>query len=121
MLIVLPLLFRLVADVWHLDYRDLRSFPTRRSSDLAGVEYEVLGIQIYFPQRDLSDIVRLLERLSALGKPISITESGASSNLLTQSASGAVTATPAEPYAWHRHWDEELQADWLEQAYTIFY
>jgi endo-1,4-beta-xylanase len=87
----------------------------------AGVEYEVLGIQIYFPNRDLSDIVRLLERLVAIGKPMAITEIGASSNLLTTSPTGAVTGSPSEPFAWHRHWDEELQADWLEQVYTIFY
>ena len=26
-----------------------------------------------------------------------------------------------EPYQWHRRWDEELQADWLEQVYTLYY
>jgi len=102
--------------------RPLRS-PRKFLQDLAdaGVDYDVLGIQIYFPQRDLSDIVRLLERLAVFGKPIYITEIGASSNLLAQSSSGAITSTQGEPYAWHRHWDEELQADWLEQVYTIYY
>ncbi len=87
----------------------------------AGVDYDILGIQIYFPQRDLSDIVRLLERLAKIGKPITITEIGASSNLVAQSNTGAITSSFTEPYAWHRHWDEELQADWLEQVYTVFY
>ena len=87
----------------------------------AGVEYEILGIQVYFPQRDLSDIVRLLERLAAIGKPIAITEIGASSNLVAPSSTGAITGSMAEPYSWHRHWDEDLQADWLEQVYTIYY
>lgn len=87
----------------------------------AGADYDILGIQIYFPQRDLSDIVRLLERLEKIGKPIAITEIGASSNLVAQSNTGAITSSSTEPYAWHRHWDEELQADWLEQVYTIFY
>ncbi len=87
----------------------------------AGVDYDVLGIQIYFPQRDLSDIARLLERLSRFGKPVYITEIGASSNLHADSPSGAITAARSEPYAWHRPWDEELQADWLEQVYTIYY
>jgi endo-1,4-beta-xylanase len=102
--------------------RPLRS-PRRFLQDLAeaGVEYDVLGIQIYFPQRDLSDIARLLERLATFGKPIYITEIGASSNLMTQSSSGAITSSADEPYAWHRHWDEELQADWLEQVYTLYY
>lgn len=102
--------------------RPLRS-PRRFIQDLieSNVEFDVLGIQIYFPQRDLSDIVRLLERLAIFGKPIYITEIGASSNLMAQSSSGAVTGVPNEPYAWHRHWDEELQADWLEQVYTIYF
>ncbi len=102
--------------------RPVRS-PRRFLQDLhdAGVEYDVLGIQIYFPQRDLSDVVRLLERLEAFGKPMYITEIGASSNLQAPSTSGAITQAANEPYAWHRQWDEELQADWLEQVYTIYY
>ena len=87
----------------------------------AGVEFDVVGIQIYFPQRDLSDIARLVERLSVFGKPVYITEIGASSNLVAPNPSGAQNARGDEPYAWHRHWDEELQADWLEQAYTLWY
>ncbi len=83
----------------------------------AGVDYDVLGIQIYFPQRDLSDIVRLLERLSAFGKPVYITEFGASSGL--PPAPGGPGAE--EPFAWRRPWDEDLQADWLEQMYTVCY
>ena len=102
--------------------RPLRT-PRQYLRDLAeaGVEYDVLGIQIYFPQRDLSDIARLLERLETFGKPMYITEIGASSNLLAPTTTGAVTGTPEEPHAWHRPWDEELQADWLEQVYTLYY
>jgi endo-1,4-beta-xylanase len=87
----------------------------------AGVEFDVVGIQVYFPQRDLSDIARLVERLSAFGKPIYITEIGASSNLRAPNPSGARNLTEDEPYAWHREWDEDLQADWLEQVYTLWY
>ena len=95
----------------------------RYLSDLrdAGVQYDVLGIQIYFPQRDLSDIARLLERLRTFGKPLFITEIGASSNLRAPNPSGAIRAAADEPFAWHREWDEELQADWLEQVYSIYY
>ncbi len=102
--------------------RPLRS-PRKFLEDLAaaGVEYDVVGIQIYFPQRDLSDIARLLERMAVFGKPVYITEIGASSNLVAQSPSGAITGKADELYSWHRQWDEELQADWLEQVYTIYY
>jgi len=97
--------------------------PRKFLQDLqeAGVDYDVLGIQIYFPQRDLSDIARLLERLEVFGKPIYITEIGASSNLIAPTNTGAITGNSEEPYAWHRHWDEDLQADWLEQVYTLYY
>ncbi len=87
----------------------------------AGVDYDVLGIQIYFPQRDLSDIVRLLERLSAFGKPLYITEIGAGSGAAAPAAAGTPDAKETEPFAWHRPWDEDLQADWLEQMYTVCY
>lgn len=87
----------------------------------AGAEFDVVGVQIYFPQRDLSDIARLIERLSVFGKPIYITEIGASSNLIAPNPSGAVNQTTDEPYAWHRQWDEDLQAEWLEQVYTMWY
>jgi GH35 family endo-1,4-beta-xylanase len=87
----------------------------------AGVDYDVLGIQIYFPQRDLSDIVRLLERLSAFGKPVYITEFGASSGLPVPGSPGALEGRGEEPYSWRRPWDEDLQADWLEQMYTVCY
>jgi endo-1,4-beta-xylanase len=102
--------------------RPLRS-PRRFIKDLidAGVEFDVIGLQIYFPQRDLSDIARLLERFEPFGKPIYITEIGASSNFSAPNPSGAVAGSTDEPYAWHRRWDEELQADWLEQVYTLFY
>lgn len=88
---------------------------------LAGVNFEVVGIQIYFPQRDHFQIVRLLERLEKFGKPIYITEIGASSNLFAPNPSGAQTGIARNPYDWHRFWDEELQADWLEQVYTLYY
>jgi len=102
--------------------RPLRT-PRQFLQDLinAGVNFEVLGIQIYFPQRDHFQIVRLLERLEKLGKPIYITEIGASSNPFAANPSGAQAGSARNPYDWHRFWDEELQADWLEQVYTLYY
>jgi len=26
---------------------------------------------------------------------------------------------PAEPFIWHRNWDENLQADWIEAVYSM--
>jgi GH35 family endo-1,4-beta-xylanase len=102
--------------------RPLRS-PGKFIQDLndAGVEYDVLGIQIYFPRRDISDIIRLVERLEKFGKPIYITEFGTSSGPTKELIATGEMKLPDEPYEWHRHWDEELQADWLEQMYTLYY
>lgn len=102
--------------------RSLRS-PRRFIQDLveAGVEFDVLGIQIYFPRRDLSDIVRMLERLEKFGKPIYITELGATSGPTADLVATGKMTLPVEPFEWHRPWDEELQADWLEQVYTLYY
>ncbi|RPH75306.1 hypothetical protein EHM76_01950 [bacterium] len=102
--------------------RPLRS-PQKFIRDLteAGVDYDVLGIQIYYPKRDLSDIVRLIERLEKFNKPIYITEIGSSSGPSKNMVTNGEMEIPAGPFDWHRHWDEELQADWLEQVYTLYY
>jgi len=102
--------------------RPLRS-PRKFVADLldAGVDFEVLGIQIYFARRDLSDIVRLLERMETFGKPIYITEIGATSGPTAETVFNRQRGIPDGPYEWHRHWDEQLQADWLEQVYTLYY
>jgi GH35 family endo-1,4-beta-xylanase len=102
--------------------RPLRS-PRKFIEDLVnnGVDFDVLGIQIYFPRRDLSDIVRLLERLEKFNKPIYITELGASSGYSVEHIIDGQTKISNDPYEWHRRWDEELQADWLEQVYSIYY
>ncbi len=102
--------------------RPLRS-PRKFMEDLhnAGVDYDILGIQIYFPHRDLSDIMRLLERLDKFEKPIYITEMGASSGYSEHAIKLDEMDILDEPYQWHRRWDEELQADWLEQVYTLYY
>lgn len=84
-----------------------------------GVEFETLGLQLYYPQYDLFEIDRMLQRHFVLGKPIHITE------MSTHSAPGFDTEsmrprTVSAP--WHGEaWSESLQADWLEAIYTICY
>lgn len=87
----------------------------------AEVPFEVTGVQMYFPERTLADIVRLLERFAALGKPVYITEIGATSGPTREEIFNETMSIPEAPYDWHRPWDEDLQADWLEQLYTILY
>jgi endo-1,4-beta-xylanase len=83
----------------------------------AKIPFEAIGLQLYYPDQDLFEIDRLLERFGTLGKPIHITELGVSSatgidkQSLLQDARGL----------WHRPWSQKIQADWIEQFYTLCY
>lgn len=83
----------------------------------AAVPFEAIGLQIYYPHQDLFEIDRLLERFIRLGKPIHITELGVSSapGRDDQSQLGEM------PGLWHAPWSETIQADWVEQFYTLCY
>ncbi len=83
----------------------------------ADIPFEIIGLQVYYPNQDMFEINRLLERYSNLGKPIHITELGVSSaNTIDE------TSQLKEPRGlWHKPWSETIQADWIEQFYTICY
>jgi GH35 family endo-1,4-beta-xylanase len=96
--------------------RDRQWTPYTYLRDLvrAGVDFDIAGIQIYRPYRDLADTVAMLERVEALGKPVFITEIGVPSrddDLGTTAGGGGANAV-------HR-WDVEQQADWAEDMYTV--
>ncbi len=87
----------------------------------AGVDFTITGQQMYFPYRDLADTCILVERLEQFGRPVQLTEVGASSGPSTESLMSGKLQLPTDPYAWRRQWDEELQADWMEGMYTLAY
>ena len=87
----------------------------------AGVDFDITGIQMYFPYRDLADTILLIEKFKDIGKTIQLTEVGASSGPSEESVKSGKLPISFEPYAWHRPWDEELQADWMEGLYTLAY
>jgi len=87
----------------------------------AGVDFTISGQQMYFPYRDLQDIVITLERWEQFGKPLQITEVGASSGPTKELINSNQLNMPKEPYIWHRHWDQDLQAEWVEGLYTLAY
>ncbi|MEB3288599.1 MAG: endo-1,4-beta-xylanase [Leptolyngbya sp.] len=83
----------------------------------ANIDFEVIGLQLYYPDQDMFEIDRMLDRFIALGKPIHITEMATSSapGLDEQSSLGEAQGL------WHAPWSEAVQADWVEQIYTLAY
>src|SRR5690606_32166992 len=87
----------------------------------AGVDFTITGVQMYFPWRDLQDTIIHIERFEEFGRPVQLTEVGASSGPSKRAIALDRMDIQQEPYVWHRPWDEELQADWLEGLYTLGY
>jgi len=84
----------------------------------AKADFEVLGLQYYYPGRDMLEFERSIETFKDFGKPIHITELGFSS-------SSDFTGTGGNPnwkMVWHgEKFSETMQADWVEQFYTMAY
>lgn len=85
-----------------------------------GVSFDVVGIQLYFPARDLVAVSRLLDAYAALGKPIHITEMGVNGGARQKGAQGSAwSQLSMSEGTWHGSWNEHTQADWMEQFYTL--
>ena len=97
--------------------------PWQFTRDLvdAGVDFTLIGQQMYFPYRDLQDSIMFLERYESFNIPVQISEVGAPGGPTRESVLTEKYKFSEEPYVWHRPWDEELQADWLEGIYTLCY
>ena len=86
----------------------------------AGVDFDVVGIQLYFPGRDMVAVSRLLDAFAALGKPIHITEMGVNGGFRQKGTAGSEwSQLGMSEGTWHGGWNEHTQADWLEQFYLI--
>jgi hypothetical protein len=57
-----------------------------------------------------------------MGKKVHLAEVGSPSIGIKQEFNEEDKGSYSQhPYEWHRHWDEELQADWLEYTFTYAY
>ncbi len=84
----------------------------------SGAEFEVIGLQLYYPQQDLFEIDRMLQRFDGLNRALHISE------LSCNSAPGLDPASMRPKQlvpGWHGPWTETMQADWLEAIYTLCY
>lgn len=106
-----------------LDAKYPQRTPVKFMKDLvdAGVDFTITGQQMYFPYRDLQDTIILIERHEQFGRPVQLTEVGASSGPTKASINDGRLGLPNEPYIWYRNWDQDLQAEWLEGLYTLAY
>jgi endo-1,4-beta-xylanase len=90
----------------------------------AGVDFDVVGLQMYFPSnigRDMMTISRYMDEYARFGKPIHITELGLPSgkrDMPDKLEGDLLTRVRGE---WHQPWCERVQADWTEWFYTLCY
>jgi len=97
--------------------------PHQFTTDLldAGVDFDLIGVQEYFVRHPVAEAVRVIERYSDMGIDVQIAEIGAPSAGVKQEFVEDEVDPTTVPYDWRRHWDEELQADWLEYIFTYAY
>lgn len=97
--------------------------PYQFSKDIieAGIDFDILEQQMYYPYRDLQDSILMIEKLAALGKPMQISEIGCPGGPTNRSVKLDTVKIPNEPYLWHQPWDEHIQANWLEDIYTLIF
>jgi hypothetical protein len=92
----------------------------------ADVQFEVVGLQVHNPARDMLEISLMLDRYSRFGRPIHITELGVPSAPVPERSERANwpfsgTGLWGHPYSWHEPLSEDVQADWYEQFFTLCY
>lgn len=87
----------------------------------AGVDFDIIGVQVYFVHRTLTEALQSIERYEGMGKSVQLAEIGSPSYGITQEFTEPDEDFSTKPYEWRRHWDEELQADWLESIFTYAY
>ena len=97
--------------------------PYKFSKDLieAGIDFDILEQQMYFPYRDLQDTNLIIEKLATLGKPMQLSEVGIPGGPSNYSVKNDTIPISTEPYIWHEPFNEHIEADWLESIYTLAY
>ncbi len=88
----------------------------------AGVDFDIIGLQLYYTRQILADAFQIYERYEMFHKPVHLAEIGCPSWGIAQEFNEPeISNFSTVSYEWRRLWDEELQADWLESAFTYAY
>jgi hypothetical protein len=93
----------------------------------AGVNFEAFGLEFECGvptsgayARDLFQISSLLDKFSTMGRPVFLTSVGVPDrNTGDPSDRSEGALDPSQAGRWHRPWDPQLQADWMDQVYRI--
>jgi len=93
----------------------------------AGINFEAFGLEIEMGvpspgrfTRDLFQISCMLDKFSTLGRPVFLTGVLAPSrNTPDASDQSEGKLDPSQGGRWHRPWDPQLQADWMEAVYRV--
>lgn len=112
---------------WGIDNeRQMSPYTYLEKCEELGFDYEILGMQLYLPSRDMMAIDKLYNRFARFGKPMHLTELGVPSfkkDIPRSSHEGDIYCLR---YMYNGNWrefewNERLQADWLEEFYTLSY
>jgi len=106
--------------------RNMTPYTYLKKCEESGFSYDAIGIQLYLPSRDMLAIDKMYDRFSEFKKPLHLTELGVPSfkrDIPFPSHEGDIYCLR---YMYNGHWrefewSERLQADWLEDFYTISY
>ena len=106
--------------------RNMTPYTYFKRCEERGIDYELLGMQLYLPSRDMMSLEKLFDRFKVFGKPIHITELGVPSHHTDVRRSthegGLYCLRTMYNGTWHdMQWSERVQADWLEDFFTIAY
>jgi GH35 family endo-1,4-beta-xylanase len=106
--------------------RNLVPYTAIEQLEELGVQYEAIGMQLYNPARDMLAIDKMYDRFKKFGKRVHLTELGVPSfeKAVSENAGEGDKYCLSYMYygLWHEMgWNERLQADWVEQFYTITY
>jgi GH35 family endo-1,4-beta-xylanase len=106
--------------------RNMTPYTYLKKCEELGFKYEVVGIQLYQPSRDMMAIDKLYDRFAEFGKPLHLTELGVPSfkkDIPLSSHEGDIYCLRyMYNGSWREFaWNERLQADWLEEFYTLSY
>lgn len=106
--------------------RNLVPYTALERVEALGTSYDAIGMQLYNPARDMLAIDKLYDRFAKFGKRIHLTELGVPSfdtEVRPNTTPGDIYCLEYMYYGlWHEMgWNERLQADWVEQFYTVTY